>query len=70
MKHLWSMGVLGLVAGVWVRLLDIFGLENTISSIAFVGGGIFLIIVIAGTIVRKKMIKGAKLKWESEHPAA
>jgi predicted RNA-binding Zn-ribbon protein involved in translation (DUF1610 family) len=66
---LWSIGILGLVAGVWLRTQYFFGLESTFSVIAFVVGGICLISVVAITIVRKKMIKGAKLKWESEHPA-
>jgi predicted RNA-binding Zn-ribbon protein involved in translation (DUF1610 family) len=74
---LWTFAVLGPVVGVWLRFSNIAkvedlagGLLRTISVIVLVAGGICLACAVVFTVLRKKMLNKAKLKWQAEHPAA
>jgi hypothetical protein len=62
---LWSFGVAGLVAGVYL-----LSVSSILSKIAFVVGGICLVLAIVPAVLRKKLVNKAKLKWQAEHPAA
>jgi hypothetical protein len=73
---LWAIAVGGPVVGVFLRInaeeldfLGISGIVRTCSVIAIVVGVICLVGAVVVHVLRKKNLRDAKLKWQSEHPA-